>query len=405
MVARVLTLLCLALALDPPAVAGSPVIFGGLPVELTISQVSDSTTRLQLVPLNEQGQPLTEAPSPALVPFSVTQKFRTRELHGRSEFRAGKLRVTVEPSPLAISLRREDGSLVQRLVFANDGTNVMMFQVKAPVLGLGEGGPQFDRRGHGYSLQNGERASSLALDGARVSVPFLIGTEGWAMFVAEPLGGFDLRGDRGLLRRPSGAPLGPVDVFVTDAREPVNAMREFTRLTGAPVLPPKWALGYMQSHRTLASESDLLKEARTFRERKLPCDAFIFLGTGFCPAGWNLGHDSFAFNTNVFVHDPATVVKELHAENLRVVLHVVPLESNYPALHGEIPPVPGEILNQQDIGSYWNRHRALFAAGVDGWWPDEGDWFDVPSRLERHRLYYEGPLSDRPNQRPWNLQR
>ena len=140
MVARVLTLLCLALALDPPAVAGSPVIFGGLPVELTISQVSDSTTRLQLVPLNEQGQPLTEAPSPALVPFSVTQKFRTRELHGCSEFRAGKLRVTVEPSPLAISLRREDGSLVQRLVFANDGTNVMMFQVKAPVLGLGEGG-------------------------------------------------------------------------------------------------------------------------------------------------------------------------------------------------------------------------------------------------------------------------
>jgi alpha-glucosidase/alpha-D-xyloside xylohydrolase len=28
--------------------------------------------------------------------------------------------------------------------------------------------------------------------------------------------------------------------------------------------------------------------------------------------------------------------------------------------------------------------------GVDGWWPDQGDGLDGPSRLNRHRMYWEG---------------
>jgi alpha-glucosidase (family GH31 glycosyl hydrolase) len=74
-------------------------------------------------------------------------------------------------------------------------------------------------------------------------------------------------------------------------------------------------------------------------------------------------------------------------------------------LHGQIPPAADETLDHTDIGPYWQQHKELFAAGIDGWWPDEGDWFDVPSRLARHRMYYQGPLSDKPNVRPWNLQR
>jgi alpha-glucosidase/alpha-D-xyloside xylohydrolase len=161
----------------------------------------------------------------------------------------------------------------------------------------------------------------------------------------------------------------------------------------------------MQSHRTLGTEANILAEAQTFREKNLPCDVLIFLGTGFCPAGWNFGHDSFEFNTNVFVRDPKSVIQDLHSNHLHVVLHVVPLERDYPALRGQIPPAPEEKLDQQDIGSYWQRHHDLVAAGVDGWWPDEGDWLDEVSRLERHRMYYEGPLHDTPNVRPWNLQR
>lgn len=43
--------------------------------------------------------------------------------------------------------------------------------------------------------------------------------------------------------------------------------------------------------------------------------------------------------------------------------------------------------------------------GVDGWWPDEGDSLDIPSRLIRNRMYWEGPQIDRPNERPYALHR
>jgi alpha-glucosidase/alpha-D-xyloside xylohydrolase len=390
----------------PAAKADSRIQFSGVPVELTISQVSERTLRVELSPLDEHGKPQTEPPSLGLVLFSKTEKLRLRELAGEKYLRVGQLRVTIKPQPLTIIVRRADGTPVQQITFDNaGGTNFIAFQTAAPVLGLGEGGPQFDRRGEFYSTRNGEGVPLLATDGARIPVPFVIGADGWALFLSEPRGAFDLRGAQGVFRPQPGATSGRADVFVVDARAPTDAMREFVRLTGAPAMPPKWALGYMQSHRTLSTEADILAEARTFREKQLPCDTFIFLGTGFCPAGWNLGHDSFQFNTNVFVHDAATVIQELHADNLHVVLHVVPLERKYSALHGQIPPAPGEQLDDQDIGVYWARHRELFADGVDGWWPDEGDWLNVPSVLARHRMYYEGPLADRPNIRPWDLQR
>jgi alpha-glucosidase/alpha-D-xyloside xylohydrolase len=386
--------------------AGSRIQYGGVPVELTISQASERTLRLELSPLDERGQPRVEPPAAVFEPFSTSEKFRTRELAGKKKLRVGQFRLTIKPQPLTISVRRGDDSLVQQLTFDHEeGTNSIALQTDAPLLGLGEGGPQFDRRGHSYPMQNGERVASLATDGARIMVPFLIGTDGWALFVSEPWGEFDLRGVRGVFHPQEGATPGRASLFVMDAQEPAEAMREFVRLTGAPVMPPKWALGYMQSHRTLSTEADLLAEARTFREKQLPCDTFIYLGTGFCPAGWNFGHDSFQFNTNVFAHDAATVIQKLHQDHLHVVLHVVPLQRDYPMLHGQIPPASGEKLDAQDIGVYWGRHREMFADGVDGWWPDEGDWFDVPSRLARHRMYYEGPLADRPNVRPWDLQR
>jgi alpha-glucosidase/alpha-D-xyloside xylohydrolase len=47
----------------------------------------------------------------------------------------------------------------------------------------------------------------------------------------------------------------------------------------------------------------------------------------------------------------------------------------------------------------------LFDLGVDGWWPDQGDGFDGPSRLNRHRMYWEGPQLWNPEERPFALHR
>jgi len=323
--------------------------------------------------------------------------------------KVGSMRVTVAMAGHRVTVEDDQGRRVQELEF-DPAANTITFAMDGPILGLGEGGEQFDRRGMNIPLTrtggvpNGQ-GLGLAELGTRVLTPFLLGTKGWALFFGTPYGTFDLRGDRGRFTPVNGSAPGQLDLFVIDARVPEDAMREFILLTGAPALPPKWALGYMQSHRTLTTEKDVLDELRTFREKRLPCDAVIYLGTGFCPAGWNLGHDSFAWNTNVFTRGPAEVLDDIHALHFHAILHVVPLQRDYPQLHGQIPPPPGAAEDSRSITSYWDRHRELFADGVDGWWPDEGDWLDVASRLERHRLYYEGPLAEKPDVRPWDLQR
>lgn len=369
---------------------------------MVVSQISDHTLRIELKPLDSQGQPQTGAPSGVLVPFSSEEKFRARELTKEKQLRAGKFRVAIRPQPFTILIRRADGTLVQELSLdRTDGTNQLSFHIGGPVLGLGEGEQQFDRRGHFYRMKNGQLSPLLATHGATIPVPFLIGTEGWALFIPRPLGEINLREEsRGhFLPAQDTAGREPLDCFVIDAPEPANALAEFIRLTGHPIMPPKWVMGYIQSHRTLAGPEEPLQIAREFRDKKLPCDAVIYLGTGYCTNGWNTGHGSLEFNPNAFNH-PAEQVQGLHDLNFKVVLHINHAPRNlFGASITENSDSPLHIHN------YWARHRADFALGVDGWWPDDGDELPIEARLARHLCYYEGPLSDRPNARPWSLHR
>ncbi len=310
--------------------------------------------------------------------------------------------MTISAGPPAIRVEASDGRLVQELKF-DEQTGVFDFNLgDAPVLGMGEGGRQFDRRGSVDRMRSGQGGYRLRTHGGRVPVPWLIGTSGWAMFVDGPVGTFDLTGPRGRFAPARAAAALPLAVFIVTAAEPAQIMAEYARLTGYPEMPPLWSLGYQQSHRTLADRAEVLAIARTFRDKKLPCDALIYLGTGFCPAGWNTGHGSFTFNPSVFP-DPKPMLDELHALHFHVVPHVV-IRSR--ALRGDAggrfdPAQP----DAENAASYWNAHRGVFALGVDGWWPDEGDPLDAASRLARIKMYWEGPQLDRADERPFALHR
>jgi alpha-glucosidase/alpha-D-xyloside xylohydrolase len=167
----------------------------------------------------------------------------------------------------------------------------------------------------------------------------------------------------------------------------------------------------MQSHRELvdrdlSSEALLLNVVDTFREKRIPLDAVIYLGTGFTPTGWNTRQPSFDFNPRVFQRNPSEVLDDLHARHVKAIVHIVPWQRDrLPGLQGTIPARPGETLDGSHIENYWRQHVDLVHAGVDAWWPDEGDWFNLFERIKRHQLYYQGPLLTRPNVRPWSLHR
>lgn len=423
----------------------------GQPAQLDIRAAGGQSIRITLKPVSFEGQfPFT----PALAEREYADPvISLREIDDPIKKQVGNLNVEVQLNPLRIIVTNAEGEAIQDVIFDTEG-NLTFKLGDQPVLGMGEGGPQpgrnwrqhkieFDRRGRLHEMRPRWQSNAY---GSRNPVALLIGTEGWGLFIATPWGQIDLQdaergkfipwqppqppaadgeGDRRqrsqarnrytaqIQGRPPVDSITPgvYDVFIFDAHKPADLMKDVSLISGQAVLPPKWSLGYMQSHRelvdkNLSSENLLLWVVDTFRQKRFPLDSVVYLGTGFTPTGWNTRQPSFNFNPEVFKREPADVLDDLHDHHVKVLVHMVPWRRDrLPTLQGTIPPQPDEPVDDSHILNYWNQHVDLIKAGVDAWWPDEGDWFNLFERIKRHQLYYQGPLSTQPNVRPWSLHR
>jgi alpha-glucosidase/alpha-D-xyloside xylohydrolase len=371
-------------------------------VEIQITPVSPYTFRLSILALDKNGVVQAIPSDGSLVQKSWGAPIA--HLRGPSErtIAVGSVKLQVSVPRFRTTVTGLDGKIVQRFSWDPNTGHFSFLIGNSPLLGLGEGGAQFDRRGMVDLMKSGQGGYQLATHGGRVPIPWIISASGWAMFFHQPYGTFDLTGTEGKLEPATAGAALPLDVFLVASPEPAVIMSEYAYITGHPEMPPLWSFGYQQSHRTLASREEILSEAKTFREKKLPCDAFIYLGTGFCPSGWNTENGSFVWNSRVFP-DPKEMLDELHRENFHAVLHAVILSDK---LRGTVHnPCDLSRFDESEASCYWDAHRKDFAMGVDGWWPDEGDPLDIASRLVRNRMYWEGPQIDRPNVRPYALHR
>lgn len=381
----------------------------GQPAQLTISRVSEKTFEIRLAPLGPDGQPLPEPFSEVLIayPREVIWSGPATQVPADQPLRldGGRVHIEIAQDPLRIGFYR-DGELAQ--VFSVDGeTGALGFRTEAPVYGLGQGGPQFDRRGKLLPMRDGWGTFERPTHGSRVAAPMLIGVDGWALFVHHPISSanvFDLTegitGNKGVFKPDPEKRDHPLKFFVSLTDEPGEALSEYRLIAGPTPMPPIWSLGYMQSHRTLASREELLDVAYNFRARNIPADAVIYLGTGFTYSGWNKGHGNFEFNERIF-DEPEEIFSALKDMHFNVVLHTY---SPPVGLHGSsISELSDDSLH---IRNYWlDKHEWIFDMGVDGWWPDGGEGLSSESRVARFRMYWEGPLYSRPNVRPWNINR
>lgn len=391
---------------------------GGRAVDVAVWTLGPTTLRITVRPASATAAvPLTGA---VLQDEAGTPSPGVPGLAAGTSVRAGDLTVRLTESPPVLQVLDAAGGTVQRLTLDAAAPTLRFLLPRGPLLGMGEGGAQFDRKGAIDDMRNGQGARMegpgayrLATHGTRAPVQWLIGTtDGWALFIHQPYGRFDLTGTEGVFT-PTAETTSPLDVFVVASKDPQVIMREYARITGLPELPPRWAFGYMQSSRTLHGPEEILGVAQQFRERRLPCDALIYLGTEFAPSGWNTRNGEFTWHPENFP-DPKVILDQLHARNFRVIVHAV-IEGR--RLLGRVSdectadPLPSGRTEddrwppERQVACYWPVHRAIMDVGVDGWWPDQGDGFDGPSRFNRHRMYYEGPQLYRPDERPFALHR
>ena len=306
---------------------------GGEPAQLDIRPAAEHSIRVTLEPLSYKGE-LPFTPSLAADRTAPDPVISLREISEPVEQTIGNLKVTVRANPLSVEVRNAAGDPIQKLVFEDSGK--VSFDIgNSPVLGMGEGGPpqdrsrdddsawrtasiEFDRRGRFHEMRPRWQSGAY---GSRNPVPLLIGTGGWGLFVATPWVQVDLSdANRGTFipwqrpekpaaatddsvpsdsaardsvrrarrrytaqvqgRPPASQPTDVFDAFIFDAHDPAAFMKDVSTISGPAVMPPKWALGYMQSHRELRDakltpEELILDEVATFRRKKIPVDAVI----------------------------------------------------------------------------------------------------------------------------------
>src|SRR5215204_720183 len=362
------------------------------PLGLQVTAISEHTLRVSLG---------DETPRLTLENDSLVQ---TSWPGSRKEFKTlatvkdtavGKFSIGFVPDPLTLKVQHSGRDI--QLIQIDPRLRTLAFNLgPSPVLAFGEGGPQFDRRGNVDQMRSGQGGYRLRTHGGRVPIQWLIGTNGWAIFIHLPEGTFDLTKANGLFTPKPNAGQS-LDFFLVASPEPLTIMSEYAKLTGFPEMPPLWSLGYLQSHRTLRGPDEIKWVARTFRDKKLPCDALIYLGTDFTPSGWNTHNGEFTWKPETFP-DPKKTIDELHGLHYKVVLHTV-IEGRHltgtvkdscavPEPSGRTPD--GQWSPERSVGCYWPHHKGVYDLGIDGWWPDQGDGLDGPSRLNRIRMYWEG---------------
>ena len=413
----------------------------GQPAQLDVRGAGEHSIRVTLRPTNFA----TDLPeNPAVAERAHGAPALTlREITRPARRRVGNLNVEVRGNPLTVTVTNTRGQPVQQLVFEADGS--LAFSLSdAPVLGMGEGGPrpsrgtpwreqpvQFDRRG---SLDTMEPRWQSDMYGSRNPAAMLLGTDGWGLFVAAPWVHVDLRNaKRGVFvpwkpaatgntpqtqanqQQNQGKGIPPIaaivpglyDVFVFDAREPARSMKTSRRSPARRCCPPKWALGYMQSHRTLADETQLVGIVDTFREKRIPVDAVIYLGTGFCPKGWNTAAAFVRVQPRRVRARAGGGHRDLHARQREGASHVVPFGTATGCRRcRDVSAGAGPAARCVARDELLEVSRAVVrGAGSTPSGRTKGTGSTSTSGMKRHQFYYEGTLSSRPNVRPWSLQR
>src|SRR4051812_8015817 len=94
--------------------------------------------------------------------------------------RAGNLVVRFASAPSIIYIETTKGVPVQQLTLEGESPKLSFLLPKGPLLGMGQGGPQFDRKGSVDRMRSGQAGYQLRTHGARVPIQWLVGTDGWA---------------------------------------------------------------------------------------------------------------------------------------------------------------------------------------------------------------------------------
>jgi len=217
-----------------------------------------------------------------------------------------------------------------------------------------------------------------------------------------------------------------IDYVVIAGPTAPEVMAGYRDLTGGTPMMPVWAYGYIHCRERFHSSKEILATAAEFRKRKLPVDVMVQDWQYWGKHGWN----AMQFDEANYP-DPAELVRDLHALNMRFMLSVwskisrdAELGKAFAQRGYYIPDTDWvDFFNPKAAAFYWqNQSQRLAALGIDAWWQDatEPENDDLDGRdtaagagegvrliypIQVARTVYEGQRRDYPQRRVMVLTR
>ncbi|MGD9487553.1 MAG: TIM-barrel domain-containing protein [Calditrichaceae bacterium] len=309
--------------------------------------------------------------------------------------------------------------------------------------GTGERGLDLDLRGYAFTSYNTQvyGYGSPVPSTMNINIPFLSSARGYALyFENNGKAEFDLG-----VYEPDNFYYhvygGVLSYFFIAGETVPDQIEAYTWLTGRQPLPPKWALGYLQSKFGYRNENEARNMVSTMRAKNIPADAIILDLYWF----QNMGDLSWDFGD---WPDPAGMTSDFMDRGFKTIVITEPYFTQYSRHYSDLTgslsaysamdafgnpyilsnwwscgcnAVLFDITNPDAREWLWNEYRTFMDYGVAGVWTDLGEPENHPVDMvhflggarEIHNLYnllwaktvYEGFSDYRPNERVVNLTR
>ncbi|WP_196158173.1 glycoside hydrolase family 31 protein [Reinekea sp. G2M2-21] len=231
-----------------------------------------------------------------------------------------------------------------------------------PVYGLGEKTGELNKQGRRWSFWNSDvfEPHTDANDELYQSIPFMVVStdQGWmGLFVDNP-GRVVL--DLSLTDELCiSVQAGAIDLYIFSGEKISDVLDGYTRLTGRPYLPPKWALGYHQSRHSYETEQQVRDVVQGFIQHDMPVDA-IYLDIMYMD-----GYRVFTFHPEHFQKAPE-LVDDLLTQGVRLV----------PIVDPGVKVDPEYRIYQQGVSADYFTHSAQGDVWKGQVWPGESAWPD-----------------------------
>ncbi|WP_319590202.1 glycoside hydrolase family 31 protein [uncultured Draconibacterium sp.] len=337
--------------------------------------------------------------------FAVIKKGESKsdinvtELPGSYEIYTGDLIVRIEKSPFQIRIFDKYQKLLmedfQDRGFVADTIQMTSSKTLKPgerIYGLGEKNGSLNRVGSRFKMWNSDKPCyATNEDPLYKSIPFFMSSSGYGIFFDNT---YKTEYDFGVKSNnyySFSAPGGEMEYYFIYGPTFPKIIRGYMELTGQPIMPPAWALGFAQCRGLLTNEKLTREIAKGYRDRQIPCDII------YQDIGWTEYLQDFEWRNGNY-DDPVKMLADLESEGFKVIVSQDPVISKANKKQWveadslgyfttdvrtdktyDMPwPWGGNCgvvdFTNPDVADWWGSYQQkALDAGVRGFWTDMGE--------------------------------